>query len=37
LLFELVDPTPMLVDYWSFTGELQDAARERDRQRDPDD
>ena len=37
LLFELVDATPMLVDYWSFAGELQDAARERDRQRDPDD
>jgi hypothetical protein len=34
LLFEVMEPTPMLVDYWSFAGELQDAARERDRQED---
>ena len=37
LLLEVMEPTPMLVDYWSFAGELQDAARERDRQEDPHD
>jgi len=37
LLFEVIDATPMLVDYWSFAGALQDAARDRDRQEDPHD
>jgi hypothetical protein len=34
LLFEVIEATPMLVDYWSFAGQFQDAARERDRQED---
>ena len=34
LLFEVIEATPMLVDYWSFAGELQDAGRQRDRQED---
>jgi len=37
LLFEVMETTPMLVDYWSFAGEIQDAARRRDGQGDPHD
>jgi hypothetical protein len=37
LLFEVMEATPMLVDYWSFAGEIQDAARQRDSQGDPHD
>jgi hypothetical protein len=36
-LFEVIEATPMLMDYWSFAGELQDAARDRDRLEDLDD
>jgi hypothetical protein len=37
LLFELVDATPMLADYWSLAGALQEAARDRDMLKDPND
>jgi hypothetical protein len=37
LLFEVIDVTPMLVDYWSFGSGLRDVARDRDMLKDLDD
>jgi hypothetical protein len=31
----VIGATPMLVDYWAFADQFQNAARERDRQEDP--